>query len=78
MPDTVEGPRPELHPEARVDSFVVRFVYEKPAAGADLPARAWHGVIRHVQSDAELYFTHWAEAEAFIGEYVVIAGPPRR
>jgi hypothetical protein len=51
--------------EARLVSFVIRFVFEGLPPGV-----GWHGVIRHVQSDAERYFTQWEEAVAFIGEFV--------
>jgi hypothetical protein len=47
-------------------SFVVRFVYD----GAPDAAGAWHGVVRHVQSEAERYFSRWEDAVAFIARYV--------
>ena len=68
-------PEPPRDPQAdtQLASFVVRFVYEAaPAAG---PARDWHGVIRHVQSDAERYFTRWEEAVAFMAAYVQLEPP---
>lgn len=58
-------------PDTRLVSFVVRFVCDSaPPPGT--PAPSWHGVIRHVQSDAERYFTQWAEAEAFVARYVAV------
>ena len=33
-------------------------------------APAWHGIVRHVQSNAERHFTRWADASAFIAEFV--------
>lgn len=39
----------------------------------DEDSAAWHGVIRHVQSDAELRFTAMEEALSFIAEYVPFA-----
>jgi hypothetical protein len=55
-------------------SFIVRFVPDQPydAAAADEHSTigAWHGIIRHVQSDAERHFARWSDAIAFIAEYV--------
>lgn len=54
--------------DANLTSFVLRFVSE-PAAD-DQAAEPWHGVIRHVQTNQERHFTRWAEAVAFIEQYV--------
>lgn len=62
--------------EPRLDSFVLRFVSEPPAAGAD--TRPWRGLVRHIQSDAERGFTRWNEAEEFIARYVTLDPPHRR
>jgi hypothetical protein len=69
LPDPLE-PRPPDDSEVSVHSFVVRFVYEAPAAQTSQPATHWHGVIRHVQSNLERRFSVWDEAVAFIAEYV--------
>jgi hypothetical protein len=66
-------PEPELAPETNPVSFVVRFVYDAVPGASPASARAWHGVIRHVQSDAERYFAHWQDAVAFIAQYVDVA-----
>jgi len=72
------SPLPSTEPQpflnTHLASFVVRFVSESaPSAG---PSSHWHGVIRHVQSDAERYFTRWDEAVAFIAGYVQLEPPP--
>jgi len=58
--------------ETNVVSFVLRFVFEEPPDGATRPIAGWHGVVRHVQSDAERSFTRWADAVAFIEQYVSV------
>lgn len=57
-------------PETHLVSFVVRFVCDQPVAGPTQPATEWRGILRHVQSDAELHFTRWEEAVAFIAQHV--------
>jgi len=57
----METPSPN---ETNVVSFVMRFVYDKP--------NEWHGVIRHIQSDAEMHFTHWDDARKFVAQYVEV------
>lgn len=52
--------------ETNVVSFVMRFVYDKPDE--------WHGVIRHIQSDAEMHFTQWADVQKFVAQYVEVKG----
>jgi hypothetical protein len=59
-----------MNPEAKVVSFVVRFVYEESAAAAPGPARDWHSSIRHVQSDTEQRCARWEEIEAFVARYI--------
>jgi len=59
--------------ETQLISFVVRFVTDAVSSAAtDEAARPseWHGVIRHVQSDAECHFTRWEEAGAFVARYL--------
>jgi len=54
-------------------SFVLRFVYDElPDESAHL-ARDWHGVIRHMQSNAERHFTRWVDAVAFIEQFVSVS-----
>ena len=57
--------------ETAVTSFVLRFIHEQEP---DRPALAtqWRGIIRHVQSEEQLRFTHVEEALAFIGRFVDI------
>jgi hypothetical protein len=57
-----------MESEANLSSFVLRFVSDQ--ATADRAAVTWHGVIRHVQTNQERPFTRWAEAEAFIEQYI--------
>jgi hypothetical protein len=68
--------------ETAVNSFVLRFVQEAaaPGGGTDAPsvetAAEWHGVIRHVQSNAELRFVQMDEALAFIATFVPMPPAP--
>jgi hypothetical protein len=57
-----------MESEANLTSFVLRFVSDQ--APADQAAGAWHGVIRHVQTNQERAFTRWAEAVTFIQQYI--------
>lgn len=59
-----------MNPEATLVSFVVRFVYEDPLNGSDGAPPAWHGVIRHVQTNTERHFTRWSDALVFMSQYV--------
>ncbi len=63
-------PEPTASAENSLDSFVLRFV--RPAEDARRPAGAWHGVIRHVQTNRERAFHRWADAVDFINEFVNI------
>jgi len=56
--------------ETHIVSFVVRFVFEEAP-----PRGRWHGLIRHVQSDAEQPFVRWDDAAAFVSQYVALTGP---
>ncbi|MCA9971620.1 MAG: hypothetical protein KC425_15455 [Anaerolineales bacterium] len=56
--------------ETAVTSFLIRFTQE-PQETAD-----WRGLIRHVQTNEELYFTRMADALAFMATYVAIGEPP--
>jgi hypothetical protein len=59
-------------PEATIASFVLRFTQEH-TPGAEPPCAAWRGVIRHVQSNEEMHFTHIESALAFVARYVDIS-----
>lgn len=60
---------PPSTPETAVNSFILRFVQETAGNGEEETA-AWHGTIRHVQSNSEIRFTQLEEALAFLGRYV--------
>ena len=63
--------------EANLISFVLRFVADQPTddssgeMGAPPPS-TWRGVIRHVQSNKERHFSRWADAVAFISQFVPV------
>ncbi len=61
--------------ETAVDSFVLRFVHELPDSDGEQDAATWHGVIRHVQTDAELRFTAIDDVLTFIAAYVPLPAP---
>jgi hypothetical protein len=52
-----------------ISSFIVRFVYDNRQEDG-LIQPVYHGFIRHIQSDEELNFTSWKEAESFIRRFV--------
>jgi hypothetical protein len=56
--------------ETSLDSFVLRFMQETRPGEQARRTPAWHGIIRHVQSNTERHFTRWTEASAFIAEFV--------
>ncbi len=56
----------------RVESFIVRFVEDLPDAAGQPEARAWHGVVIHVQTNEEKAFTQFADAIAFIARHVPV------
>jgi hypothetical protein len=60
---------PTVSGENNLDSFVLRFVREADDAPRLI---AWHGVIRHVQSNRERAFNRWTDAVSFINEFVEI------
>ena len=63
-----------MESEANLTSFVLRFVFDQPPETAGAAAapigQAWHGVIRHVQTNQERHFTRWAEAVAFVEQHI--------
>ena len=69
--------------ETNLDSFVVRFVHDTPDSAegvaphqATSRAQGWYGMVRHVQSNRERQFTRWADALAFIAEFVDLSEAP--
>ena len=52
-----------------ISSFVIRFVVND-MSGTASERPVYHGAIRHIQSDEELNFSSWNEAEAFIRRFV--------
>jgi hypothetical protein len=52
-----------------ISSFVIRFVYDQREKD-DTGQPTYHGSIRHIQSDEEINFTSWQEAEIFIRRFV--------
>ena len=68
---------PTVSGENSLDSFVLRFV--RGADDTSRPTAAWHGVIRHVQSNRERAFNRWGDAVSFINEFVdIVARSPQR
>jgi len=63
-----------MESEANLTSFVLRFVFDQPPETAEsVPVpigQAWRGVVRHVQTNQERHFTRWAEAVAFVEQYI--------
>jgi hypothetical protein len=59
-----------MESEANLTSFVLRFVFDQPSEEGASNSQVWHGVIRHVQTNQERHFTRWAEAAAFVEQYV--------
>jgi hypothetical protein len=62
--------------EAKLVSFVLRFVCEGSANDPDTRPTEWYGVIRHVQSDTELRLSRWEDIVAFISRYVDLGQDP--
>ena len=52
-----------------ISSFVIRIV-EEPVP--QYPGPIFRGMIRHIQSDQEISFTNWGDAETFITKFVPI------
>lgn len=50
-----------------VASFVIRIVRDQRN---ELDGFAYHGMVRHVQTDKEIFFTCWDEVEEFIQQVV--------
>lgn len=53
-----------------ITSFVIRFVHT-PSAEPQTQS-AYRGLIRHIQTNQEINFTHWADAVAFIQNFVLL------
>jgi hypothetical protein len=57
--------------QTNVVSFVVRFVQKTTTLASTDPSEgAWHGVVKHVQSNEEQRFSRLADALAFMAKYV--------
>lgn len=56
--------------ETTVNSFVLRFVQEKPRLADTGTDNTWRGVIRHVQSNHEKRFTRMEDAVSFMAEFL--------
>lgn len=59
----------------KIVSFVVRFVQEQARAGEQADYR---GVIRHVQTDQELAFSDWDDAELFMEKFIPLKNTKRK
>jgi hypothetical protein len=60
----------EKTPKNDIVSFIIRFVQNQSKEKPD--QNVYRGSIRHIQSDQEISFTKWDEAEDFIQHYVPI------
>jgi hypothetical protein len=58
-----------VQPPPCISSFIIRFVVEHPGT-ASPQQPAYRGSIRHIQSDEEMNFSSWREAQAFIRRFV--------
>ena len=56
-----------------ITSFILRFVQDQP--GRDVEVHPYRGAIRHIQSDKEVQFAHWKDAEEFIRQFVSLDQP---
>ncbi len=56
--------------ETTVNSFVLRFVQERPQLTETGIGNPWRGVIRHVQSNQEKRFTRMEDAVSFMVDYL--------
>lgn len=54
-----------------ISSFVIRFIHGETIG----EGRGFRGTIRHVQSNQEISFNRWEEAERFIQTFVPIKEP---
>jgi hypothetical protein len=62
--------------KTHIVSFVIRFVQDQTKANREpVPFR---GAIRHIQTDQEVQFTHWEDAEDFIRQFVSIDLTPEK
>lgn len=51
-----------------INSFIIRIIVQEEALG--LPSL--RGTVRHIQSDQEINFNRWDEAEAFMQSFVQV------
>ena len=68
--ESIEEILMENTPITNIVSFIIRFVQDPPKEKPD--HSVYRGSIRHIQSDQEISFTKWDEAEDFINHYVPI------
>jgi hypothetical protein len=59
----------ESHTFPQIASFVIRFVMDTIPTNDEAKPN-YRGVIRHIQSEEELSFTSWEDADIFIRHYV--------
>lgn len=50
-----------------VASFLIRFVQDQPIPDK---TASYRGVIRHIQTENEIFFTCWKEVETFIQQVI--------
>jgi hypothetical protein len=56
--------------KTQIVSFIIRFVQDQTKGTVEpVPYR---GAIRHIQTDQEVQFTHWEDAEDFIRQFISI------
>jgi len=61
----------DASPSPLISSFIIRFVIHP---GQD----SYRGEIRHIQTQDEVHFIAWDEAEAFIRRYAPIEAPAKK
>lgn len=57
-------------------SFVIRFVQDQNEV--DREPSHYRGAIRHIQTDAEVQFSHWEDAVEFIQQFISIDQTPEK
>jgi hypothetical protein len=60
----------EQKSKINIASFILRFVQEHTLENGELCSS--RGVIRNVQTEEEIHFTRWEDAENFIQQFVSI------
>lgn len=63
--------------QTSIASFILRFVQERAADASAAPAQtAWHGIIKHVQTNEQQRFATIADMVAFIDNYICLDAYP--